>query len=62
MNSRGSVGLQFDEPFDIRQLADETPEIACAKNSPSAEFGTQEPWAPGWRRSTLSQIARDLGA
>ena len=55
-------GLQFDEPFDIRQLADETPEIACAKNSPSAEFGTQEPWAPGWRRSTLSQIARDLGA
>jgi hypothetical protein len=55
-------GLQFDEPFDIRHLADETPEITCAKNSPSAEFGTQEPWAPGWRRSTLSQIARDLGA
>jgi PilZ domain len=55
-------GLQFDEPFDIHQLAYGAPEIASAQNSPPAEFGTQEPWAPGWRRSTLTEIARELGA
>ena len=55
-------GLQFDELFDIHLLAHAGPEIASAQNSPSAEFGTQEPWAPGWRRSTLNEIARDLGA
>lgn len=55
-------GLQFDEPFDIQQLAYAAPEIASAKSSPAAEFGTQEPWAPGWRRWTLNEIARDLGA
>ena len=25
-----------------------------------AEFGTQEPWAPGWRRSSIGELARDL--
>lgn len=53
-------GLQFDELFDIHLLAHATPEIASAHNSPPAEFGTQEPWAPGWRRSTLNEIARAL--
>jgi len=53
-------GLEFDTPFDIHLLAFAAPEIASADNSPSAEFGAQEPWAPGWRRSTLDQIARDL--
>jgi len=55
-------GLKFDEPFDLQLLAYAGPEIASADNAPSAEFGTQEPWAPGWRRSTLNQIARDLSA
>jgi hypothetical protein len=55
-------GLQFDEPFDIHLLAHATPEIASARNTAPAEFGTQEPWAPGWRRSTLNEIARDLNA
>ena len=55
-------GLKFDEPFDLHLLAYAGPEIASADNAPSAEFGTQEPWAPGWRRSTLKQIARDLDA
>ena len=54
-------GLQFDQTFDIHLLAYAAPEIASTSNSPPAEFGTQEPWAPGWRRSTLNQIARDLG-
>jgi PilZ domain len=55
-------GLQFEEPFDIHQLAYAAPEVTSAENSPPAEFGTQEPWAPGWKRSTVSQLARDLGA
>jgi hypothetical protein len=55
-------GLQFEEPFDIHLLSHAEPEIASVHNSASAEFGTQEPWAPGWRRSTLGEIARDLGA
>jgi hypothetical protein len=55
-------GLEFDELFDIHSLANSAPQIASAENSPPEEFGTQEPWAPGWRRSTLNQLARDLGA
>jgi hypothetical protein len=54
-------GLEFDEPFDIHLLAHATPDIASSGNEPREEFGTQEPWAPGWRRSTLNEIARDLG-
>jgi hypothetical protein len=61
--SRGDQsGLQFDEPFDIQSLARAAPELASSENTPPAEFGTQQPWAPGWRRSTISQLARDLGA
>jgi hypothetical protein len=55
-------GLQFEEPFDIHQLAHAAPVVTSAENSPPAEFGTQEPWAPGWRRSTLNDLARNLGA
>ena len=55
-------GLEFEEPFDIHQLAYAAPEVTSAENSPPAEFGTQEPWAPGWRRSTLNDLARNLGA
>ncbi|HWI88215.1 MAG TPA: PilZ domain-containing protein [Sphingomicrobium sp.] len=55
-------GIEFAEPFDIHQLAYAAPELTSAENSSPAEFGTQEPWAPGWKRSTLNQLARDLGA
>jgi hypothetical protein len=55
-------GLQFDGTFDIHLLAHTPPEIASAENSPRSEFGNQQPWAPGWRRSTINEIARDLGA
>jgi PilZ domain len=58
--SRGDQsGLQFAEPFDIQSLAQATPEITASEFS--AEFGTQEPWAPGWKRSTVSELARNLG-
>lgn len=53
-------GLQFDEAFDLQRLAYSTPEVASSQNSPPAEFGTQEPWAPGWKRSTVSELARSL--
>lgn len=60
--SRGDQsGLKFDTPFDLRSLAHSTPEIASAVQSPPAEFGTQEPWAPGWKRATVSELARNLG-
>jgi hypothetical protein len=55
-------GLQFHHPFDIQSLADSTPDIASDDPSYPTEFGTQEPWAPGWKRSTLNELARDLGA
>ena len=54
-------GLQFDEPFDVHLLAFAGPEIASAENAPRSEFGTQEPWAPGWKRSTIDEMARSLG-
>jgi hypothetical protein len=52
-------GLQFESPFDIQSLAQATPEIASWDSS--AEFGSQEPWAPGWKRSTITELARNLG-
>jgi hypothetical protein len=55
-------GLKFHELFDIHSLSNTTPQVAAAGDSAPAEFGTQEPWAPGWRRSTLNELARDLGA
>lgn len=54
-------GLAFAEPFDIRSLAQATPEIASSEIMTCGEFGTQEPWAPGWKRSTISELARNLG-
>jgi PilZ domain-containing protein len=54
-------GLEFCTPFDLHSLADSAPQITGATNSPAPEFGTQEPWAPGWRRSSIGELARDLG-
>ena len=53
-------GLEFRKPFDIRLLADSAPQITAENSGPSREFGTQEPWAPGWRRSSIGELARDL--
>ena len=54
-------GLKFETPFDLHSLAHSTPDIASAVHSPPAEFGTQEPWAPGWKRATMNELARNLG-
>ena len=53
-------GLQFHDIFDIHSLSKVPPEVAPATSVREA-FGTQEPWAPGWRRSTVEQVARSLG-
>jgi hypothetical protein len=53
-------GLQFHEIFDIQSLSDVPPGVAPAVSAREA-CGTQEPWAPGWRRSTVEQMARSLG-
>lgn len=55
------AGLLFDEPFDLECLVRGEPEVTPPFSTHSAEFGTQEPWAPGWRRATISELARNLG-
>lgn len=55
-------GIQFSEPFDLGSLTHSKPDIASVSGAPPAEFGTQEPWAPGWKRVTVSELARNLGA
>ncbi len=57
----GQSGLEFHEPFNMPSLAEAAPEIAPSGGKYSSEFGTQEPWAPGWRRSTIGELARNLG-
>jgi hypothetical protein len=52
-------GLQFHDPFDIHSLSQERPEVAAA-TSGTETIGKQEPWAPGWRRVTIEQMARSL--
>lgn len=52
-------GLQFHEAFDIHSLSQSRPEIAPATGATEA-FGNQEPWAPGWQRSTIEELARSL--
>jgi len=57
----GQSGLAFTELFDVQQLAEAKPEVAADANSAPEAFGNQEPWAPGWRRSTVDEMARSLG-
>jgi hypothetical protein len=56
----GQSGLSFTEPFDIQCLAKARPDIADNESRAEA-FGNQEPWAPGWRRATIDEMARSLG-
>jgi len=57
----GQSGLAFAEPFDVRLLSRCPPEVAS--DVPSPAFGDQQAraWAPGWRRSTIDEMARSLG-
>jgi hypothetical protein len=55
------AGLEFHERFDLQALSNTRPEIASNENSPRPAFETQGPWAPGWNRSTLNDLARNLG-
>lgn len=57
----GQSGLAFAETFDIHQLSQAKPEVAGNAGDSETAFGNQEPWAPGWRRSTMDQMARSLG-
>lgn len=57
----GQTGLAFADPFDLRLLSRCPPEVAT--DSPTPAFGDQQAraWAPGWRRSTIDEMARSLG-
>jgi hypothetical protein len=57
----GQSGLAFTEPFDVHRLAEAKPEVASNGAGSETAFGNQEPWAPGWRRSTVDQMVRSLG-
>jgi len=57
----GQSGLAFTEPFDVHQLAKAKPEVAANGDASDTAFGNQEPWAPGWRRATIDEMARSLG-
>lgn len=60
--TRGNqAGLDFAEPFDVQSLANSEPDIAASEPEPA--FGDQQAkaWAPGWRRPTIDELARDLG-
>jgi PilZ domain-containing protein len=56
----GHSGLAFTELFDVQQLAQSEPEVAANAESTPEAFGNQEPWAPGWRRATVDEVARSL--
>jgi hypothetical protein len=54
-------GLEFHELFDIHSLSNVRPEVTPQASASKEAFGSQEPWAPGWHRSTVQQIAQSLG-
>lgn len=53
----GQSGLAFAEPFDLLLLSKVRPAVAETEARPKA-FGNQ---VPGWRRSTIDEMARSLG-
>jgi hypothetical protein len=55
------AGLEFHAPFNLQSLSNARPDIASDENSPAPAFGSQGPWAAGWKRSTLNELARNLG-
>lgn len=64
--SRGNQsGLAFDQPFDVRSLANTTPEVAAKQGyrPPFGEAGQcdQSPWAPQWGRLSLDELGKNLG-
>lgn len=54
------AGLQFHKIFDINTLSEARPQIARAACAPEI-FGNQDPWAAGWRRATIEEMAQSLG-
>jgi len=54
-------GLEFHELFDIQSLSDVRPEVA-SETVTHETFGSQEPWAPGWKRATVEQMAQSLAS
>jgi hypothetical protein len=57
----GQSGIAFSQTFDVHQLSHLKPDVAGTAESPAEAFGNQEPWAPGWRRATIDEMARSLG-
>ena len=57
----GQSGLAFTEPFDLQLLSNSRPDVASDSSSQAFGKRTTEPWAEGWRRSTLDEMARSLG-
>ncbi len=64
--SRGDqMGLSFETPFDVRSLANATPDVAT-KHGYQAPFGElgqsdQSPWAPQWGRLSIDELGKRLG-
>jgi hypothetical protein len=64
--SRGDqMGLSFDTPFDVRNLAKAAPDVAT-KHGYQAPFGElgqsdQSPWAPQWSRLSVDELGKELG-
>ena len=57
----GQSGLAFTEEFDLQSLDRSRPEIASESRPQAFGKGRAEPWAEGWRRSTVNEMARSLG-
>ena len=57
----GQSGLAFTEPFDVQSLSNSRPEVASEDQPETFGKARAEPWAEGWRRSTLDEMARSLG-
>jgi hypothetical protein len=57
----GQSGLAFTEPFDLQSLDKSRPEVASDSRPQAFGKGRTEPWAEGWHRSTVDEMARSLG-
>ena len=58
------MGLQFDEPFEIRRLSEKKPMIAPAKWLRPAYLEGNEaeesPWDPAWNRMSVDELRSEL--
>lgn len=57
----GQSGLAFAEPYEMQLLARSRPEVASDERPAAIGKEQAKPWAEGWRRSTLDEMARSLG-